>query len=37
MISIQNHPLFKKDCERYNKAIKECSDEIIKSELEFLK
>jgi hypothetical protein len=36
VISIQDNPRFKKDCEKYNKAIKECSDEIIKSELKSL-
>ena len=36
MISIQDNPRFKKDCEKYNKAIKECSNEILKSELKSL-
>jgi hypothetical protein len=36
VISIQDNPRFKKDCEKYNKAIKECSDETIKSELKSL-
>jgi hypothetical protein len=36
MISIQNHPRFKKDCERYLKAIKECPDQNLKSELSSL-
>lgn len=33
MISIQNHPRFKKDCERYLQAIKECADQDLKVEL----
>lgn len=36
MISIQNHPRFKKDCERYLQAIKECNDQNIKAELSSL-
>jgi hypothetical protein len=36
VISIQDNPRFKKDCEKYNKAIKECSNEILKSELKSL-
>jgi hypothetical protein len=36
MISIQNHPRFKKDSERYLKAIKECPDQNLKSELSSL-
>jgi hypothetical protein len=33
MISIQQHPRFKKDCERYLQAIKECTDQDLKIEL----
>ena len=36
MISIQDNPRFKRDCERYNRAIKECSDVATKSELKSL-
>jgi len=36
MISIQDHPRFKKDCERYNAVIKECNDSTVKSELKSL-
>lgn len=36
MTSIQNHPRFKKDCEKYLLSIKECSDERLKSELKSL-
>jgi hypothetical protein len=36
MISIQSHPRFKKDCERYNRAIRECGDDNLKKELKSL-
>jgi hypothetical protein len=36
MISIQNHPRFKKDSERYLQAIKECTDRNLKAELSSL-
>jgi hypothetical protein len=36
MISIQNHPRFKKDSERYLQAIKECADQNLKAELSSL-
>jgi hypothetical protein len=36
MISIQDNPRFKKDCERYQRAIKECSDVTTKAELNSL-
>ena len=36
MISIQDNPRFKKDCERYNRAIRECSDAAVKAELKSL-
>jgi hypothetical protein len=36
MISIQDNPRFKRDCERYNRAIKECSNEVVKAEIKSL-
>ena len=36
MISIQDNPRFKKDCERFNRAIKESKDESVKKELKSL-
>lgn len=36
MISIQDNPRFKKDCERYLRAIKECSDQNLRAELSAL-
>jgi hypothetical protein len=36
MSLIQSNPRFKKDCDRYNQAIKECKDEAVKIELKSL-
>jgi hypothetical protein len=36
MISIQDNPRFKRDCERYNRAIKECSNDVVKAEIKSL-
>jgi hypothetical protein len=36
MISIQDNPRFKKDCEKYTRAIRECKDELAKKELKSL-
>jgi hypothetical protein len=36
MISIQDNPRFKRDCERYSRAIRECADDSIKAEIRSL-
>ena len=36
MISIQDNPRFKQDCEKYTRAIRECQDETAKKELKSL-
>jgi hypothetical protein len=36
MISIQDNPRFKQDCEKYTRAIRECQDEAAKKELKSL-